>query len=60
MDSPHISKERLYDLMFESVQLTEEEDAHIVGWRCPECNKTLLEIVENRMTRPTIPNRPPE
>jgi hypothetical protein len=60
MDSPHISKERLYDLMFESVHLTEEEDAHIVGWRCPECKNALLEIVENRMTRPTIPDRPAE
>jgi hypothetical protein len=47
MDSPHIPKERLHALMFESVRLTEEEDAHITGWRCPECQKTMLELTMN-------------
>jgi hypothetical protein len=46
MDSPHISKERLRALMFDSVHLTEQEDAHINGWDCPECQKTMLELAE--------------
>jgi uncharacterized protein with PIN domain len=50
MDSPHISKERLQALMFATVHLTEEEDAHIVGWRCPECKNAILEIALNRVS----------
>jgi hypothetical protein len=60
MDSPHVSNERLQALMFDSVHLTEKEDAHIAGWRCPECAKAALELVLNRMTRPKDPNGPTE
>jgi hypothetical protein len=56
MDSPHISKERLHALMFYSVRLTEEEDSHISGWRCPECKNALLELVLNRITSPKDPS----
>jgi hypothetical protein len=51
MDSAHISKERLHDLMFGSVCLTEEEDAHISGWHCTECQKTMLELTMNLLKR---------
>jgi len=51
MDSPHILKERLYALMFDSVRLTEEEDAHITGWRCAECHTTMLELTMDLLTR---------
>jgi len=45
MDSPHLSKERLHALMFETVHLTEQEDAHITGWHCSECQKTMFELI---------------
>jgi hypothetical protein len=60
MESSHISEERLYALMFDSVHLTEEEDAHIAGWRCPECKNAILELVLNRMTGPKDPDGPTE
>jgi hypothetical protein len=53
MGSPHLSKERLHALMFDTVRLTEEEDAHVTGWRCPECKKTMFELaIPNPLTRP--------
>jgi hypothetical protein len=55
MDSPHLSEERLRALMFDSVHLTEEEDAHITGWRCPECQKAMLELATNPLTPPKVP-----
>jgi hypothetical protein len=60
MEFSHISKERLYALMFDSVHLTEEEDAHIAGLRCPECTNAIMELVLNRMTRPKDPDGPTE
>ena len=47
MDSQHLSKERLHALMFDTVDLTEQEDAHINGWKCTQCQKTMLELTEN-------------
>jgi hypothetical protein len=37
--------------MFDTVKLTEEEDTHIAGWRCPECQKRMLELAMDRLTR---------
>jgi hypothetical protein len=51
MDSAHISKERLRALMFATVHLTEEEDAHLAGWRCAECTSAVLEVVMHHMSR---------
>jgi hypothetical protein len=50
VDSPHISKERLNALLYDTVRLTEEEGAHISGGRCPECQKTMLELAMNPLT----------
>jgi hypothetical protein len=48
--TPHISKERLQSLVFDSVRLTEEEDEHTSGWRCLECQKTMLELAMDLLT----------
>jgi hypothetical protein len=45
VDSSHVPKERLRALMFDTVYLTEEEEAHIWGWKCPECRNAMLDCV---------------
>jgi|RhiMetdeSRZDD1v2_1073273.scaffolds.fasta_scaffold4958083_1 hypothetical protein len=52
MASPHISKERLNALVFDTVHLTEEEDSHVAEGGCPECKSAILEIVLNRREVP--------
>jgi hypothetical protein len=51
MASPHVSHERLHALMFDGVDLSEEEDAHLAGLGCPECSNAILEIVSRSMKR---------
>jgi hypothetical protein len=55
MDSPHISNERLEAVLLSTIQLTEDEDAHIAGWKCPKCRAAMLEVGLKHLERPNKP-----
>jgi len=56
METPHISKARLQALLFDSVRLTEEEDAHIARWDCQECKNVIMELVPGLVEPPLDPS----
>jgi hypothetical protein len=49
MLTPHMATERLLGFMLGMVTPTEEEDAHIAGWKCPECTSVLHEAIDEHL-----------
>jgi hypothetical protein len=43
--SDHLPEARILRFMMRSVQLTEEENEHISGWKYEECAKTLSKVM---------------
>ena len=52
MGSYHVPPYRIKALMFETIQLTEEENDHLYKWHCEECTNAMLEIVTESIIEP--------